>query len=58
MRFLANAKTNPRGDFPAYPQVFEDRHGFIPNLSVLDLLFNEGPSARDYLQALELPEGV
>lgn len=28
-----------------YPQVFEDRIGFQPNLSMLDLLFNEGPNA-------------
>ncbi len=25
-----------------YPQVFEDRNGFIPHLSILDLLFCEG----------------
>ena len=57
-RLLIQAKTPPPLALPPYHQVFEDRHGFIPNLSVLDLLFNEGPSARDYLQALELPEGV
>ena len=28
-----------------YIQVFEDKLGFFPNLSVLDLLFNEGPNA-------------
>ena len=28
-----------------YYQVFADRHGFIPNLSIVDLLFNEGPSS-------------
>jgi len=28
-----------------YPQVFEDRNGFLPNLSVLDLLFCAGPQA-------------
>ncbi len=33
-----------------YPQVFEDRHGFIPNLSILDLLFCTGPEATLYLQ--------
>ncbi|MEL7121009.1 MAG: WbqC family protein [Bacteroidota bacterium] len=28
-----------------YVQVFEDKHGFLPNLSILDLLFCMGPSA-------------
>ncbi len=35
-----------------YPQVFSHKHGFIQNLSVLDLLFNEGPAAYDHLQLL------
>ena len=25
-----------------YYQVFEQKHGFLPNLSILDLLMNEG----------------
>ncbi|PWG80448.1 WbqC family protein [Pararcticibacter amylolyticus] len=29
--------------FQPYFQVFEDRNGFIPNLSIIDLLFNQGP---------------
>ncbi len=29
----------------AYPQVFEERHGFLSNLSILDLLFCTGPQA-------------
>ena len=33
-----------------YPQVFADKHGFISNLSVLDVLFNEGRFALDYLK--------
>ncbi len=36
--------------FPAYQQVFAERHGFIPNLSILDLLLCEGPSAKKYLE--------
>jgi hypothetical protein len=31
-----------------YWQVFEPRHGFIPNLSIVDLLFNQGSKALDY----------
>jgi hypothetical protein len=33
-----------------YTQVFSEKFGFIPDLSILDLLFNEGPSARDLLE--------
>jgi hypothetical protein len=32
-----------------YIQVFSQRHGFIPNLSILDLIFNLGPEAESYL---------
>ena len=32
-----------------YFQVFAGKHGFIPNLSIMDLLFNEGPDAVSYL---------
>ncbi len=28
-----------------YYQVFSDKHGFKPNISIIDLLFNEGPQA-------------
>ena len=32
-----------------YHQVFQEKQKFIPNLSVLDLLFNEGPLAKQLL---------
>lgn len=32
-----------------YYQVFADRYGFVPNLSIIDLLFNEGPNATQFL---------
>jgi hypothetical protein len=34
----------------SYNQVFDERHGFVANLSVLDLLFNKGPEARMILE--------
>ncbi|WP_207494712.1 WbqC family protein [Aridibaculum aurantiacum] len=34
-----------------YYQVFQDRFGFQPNLSIIDLLFNEGPAATRLLQS-------
>jgi len=36
-------------DFPPYYQVFQERNGFLPNLSVLDLLFAEGRYAKDWI---------
>lgn len=33
-----------------YAQVFEDRHGFVPNVSFLDLLFCTGPQSVSILQ--------
>lgn len=32
-----------------YYQVYEQKHGFLPNLSILDLLFNMGPESIFYL---------
>jgi hypothetical protein len=41
----------PDADFQPhrYYQVYEQKHGFLPNLSILDLLFNEGNEAIMYL---------
>jgi hypothetical protein len=36
-------------NFVAYSQVFLERHGFMANLSILDLLFCQGPQSNLYL---------
>jgi hypothetical protein len=41
------------GTLGTYRQVFEERTGFIPNLSVLDLIFCEGKNAGAHLGAAE-----
>ncbi|MFK7048975.1 MULTISPECIES: WbqC family protein [Flavobacterium] len=48
LRSLANGKKDTALLTP-YTQVFEEKHGFINNLSILDLLFNEGRYAKEYL---------
>jgi hypothetical protein len=35
--------------FPPYTQVFSPKHGFIADLSIIDLIFNLGPRATGYL---------
>src|SRR5690606_41606588 len=49
-RYLANARKEPTFHFDSYTQVFHEKHGYLSNLSVLDLLFNEGTSAVNYLE--------
>jgi len=48
-RGLINGKKDTTVIEP-YTQVFGDKHGFINNLSILDLLFNEGRYALEYLK--------
>ncbi len=45
---------NPIREYPEYIQVFSDRHAFVPDLSILDLMFCLGPRSVDYLNGLEL----
>ena len=51
-RFAINPKhPAPDPDFTPKPyyQVYQPKHGFLPNLSILDLLFNLGPESIFYL---------
>jgi len=50
-RLLVNAKKETIIPLKPYTQVFEAKHGFINNLSILDLLFNEGTNAVSYLKS-------
>ena len=42
-------QTDPTFVPPHYTQVFSDKWGFKPNLSILDLLFNTGPEAKNFI---------
>lgn len=53
-RDLTLAKKDPNIVFPEYHQLFREKHGYLANLSVLDLLFNEGPNAITYLENIDL----
>lgn len=47
-RLLAERKHQPKHVTDTYVQMFDDAHGFLPNLSILDLLFMEGPNTSSY----------
>lgn len=49
-RPIADVKNQPQKLVEKYIQMFDDKHGFIPNLSILDLLFMEGPNAISFLE--------
>lgn len=51
-----HAKEEPEGEFPEYFQVFDEKFDFMPDLSILDLLFNQGPKSAEYLS--QLPEKI
>ncbi len=44
------SKEDPYFSPVKYAQVFEEKHGFLPNLSVLDLLFCTGPQSLEILE--------
>jgi len=52
-RHLVKAKKSISITQKPYHQVFEDKFGFIENLSILDLLFNLGPEALSYLKSID-----
>lgn len=53
-RDLINAKTDNGFKNDPYTQVFDSKAGFLPNLCILDLIFNEGNAALSYLENQQL----
>lgn len=51
-RELIHPKRETPFQIPPYYQVFADRNGFIPDLSIIDLLFNMGNESRLILRAV------
>jgi len=49
LRYTINPKIESGYISREYIQVFDTDKGFIPGLSIVDLLFNMGPDARNYL---------
>lgn len=54
LRLTIHPKKEPTVNLERYIQVFEEKYGFHANLSILDLLFNEGPSAILYLKSINI----
>jgi hypothetical protein len=52
-RITPKNKLNIFSALPEYKQVFGEKHAFIPNLSIIDLLFNEGNYSKEYLAKIE-----
>tara|TARA_R110002050_G_scaffold204327_1_gene339567 strand:+ start:53729 stop:54349 length:621 start_codon:yes stop_codon:yes gene_type:complete len=54
-KVYSSKKVHPHSDeFPTYQQVFSYDKNFEPDLSIMDLIFNLGPEATDYLCHLKV----
>lgn len=51
-RNLSLAKKGVTTEMDEYTQMFDDKYGFIPNLSILDLLFMEGSNTLTFLEKM------
>lgn len=49
-RYIIHPKKVLNYDFAKYSQVFSHKFGFIENLSILDLIFNKGTEAKEFLK--------
>lgn len=47
---LTNKNFNEKVDFKNYTQVFQEKNGFIENLSSIDLIFNKGLDFEDFIK--------
>jgi RecG-like helicase len=54
VRHLVNAKGEKEYELEPYTQVFSTRFGYLNDLSIVDLIFNEGPNALNYLENQKL----
>ncbi len=48
-RYTLTPKKDDKNEYKRYLQVFSSRYGFVPGLSVADLIFNTGPDSAGYL---------
>ncbi len=51
-------KSDPSFKVIPYQQVFAERSGFLRNMSIIDLIFNEGPQALDVIRASVLNNSI
>ncbi|MBS9774004.1 MAG: WbqC family protein [Tenacibaculum sp.] len=53
-RNLSIAKKGYTPEMATYTQMFDDKYGFLPNLSILDLLFMEGTNSLTFLEEIKI----
>ena len=53
-RPLVEAKNMKPEQLESYSQVFQEKFGFLNDLSIVDLIFNEGPNAVNYLEQQQI----